>query len=268
MFRIEEQAPAAGLLEPGQLRVEIRLLGIRDRPPERLVRDVDQEIRADQLGDDPDRHVGPIGRAVFDGIHRRLADRGLQALEAIGGQAKVCDGCGDSIHGDALGRARTRQLDVEQRPARRSGGHGRLGLGDHRRGTGPRQGDERDAGLRRREPAPGLRRTGGRPYGTQPIGPVPGRRGAGLRVGPVQGELAVLGAVRAAPLVVFGIFNAGSIGDIQERPRPRCAAAQLRPTWHGHGDRHGRELGSTSLGLIGSLLTAVLSALGHQRGAA
>ena len=88
---------------------------------------------------DVDGDVGAALAAVLDGVHRRLADGGLEALEARRREAEVGDGGRDPVHRQALVAFLARDGE--------GGREGRRVGGVVRHAGCPPQGDERDVVL-------------------------------------------------------------------------------------------------------------------------
>ena len=88
---------------------------------------------------DLDRDGGIVLAAVLDGVHGRLADGGLEPLQAGLGQGQRGDGLGHAVHGLALVALLAGEDDVEQAASARLDGRACLGLG----GSGVAVGESR-----------------------------------------------------------------------------------------------------------------------------
>ena len=77
-------------------------LGLRDLPAQTLIGDAHEQVGRRHLDVDLDRDRRVVPAAVLDGVHRRLADGGLESLEARLGERQRLDGLGDPVHGHAL----------------------------------------------------------------------------------------------------------------------------------------------------------------------
>ncbi|MFD6141684.1 hypothetical protein [Promicromonospora sp. NPDC060271] len=104
------------------------------------------------------------------------------------------------------------------------------------------------------------------PYGTQPASPF--QVGEALRFAwdRFKGNWLFWVLFVLLLLVVFGIFNGSSIAEYSDRANDAAQAQLSTGVGMGMGIGTGVSFGSTSLGLLGSLVLSVLSALGINAG--
>src|SRR5919198_5738576 len=112
----QEQPPAAGALLPGQLGVEVRDGHLRQRALAPLVGDA--YAQAGLVGDHPDadRQLRARVVAMLDGVHGRLADRGLEPLQPRAGQAELGDRLGHPVDRQALVADLAGDVELGQQP--------------------------------------------------------------------------------------------------------------------------------------------------------
>ena len=104
------------------------------------------------------------------------------------------------------------------------------------------------------------------PYGTQPTGPFRVGEALGFAWDRFKGNWLFWVLFVLLLFVVFGIFNGSSIAQYSDRANDAAEAQLTTGVGMGMGIGTGVSFGSTSLGLIGSLILSVLSALGINAG--
>src|SRR3954454_5074539 len=119
----QEQPPAARALQPRELGLDVRLLalaglGRRGRAAE--VGDLDAHAPVTGQHAHADRAVGAVLGAVLHGVHRRLADGGLEPLEAGLGDPERRDRGGHMLDRPALVALGAGDLELGEQ----LGGHG------------------------------------------------------------------------------------------------------------------------------------------------
>src|SRR3954454_8228534 len=111
----QEEAPAARALQPVELRLDVRDLGLGIGPTHPAATEVgDLHAHEALAAEHAEAHgaVVAVARPVLHGVHRRLADRGLEALDRALAEAESADGLDDAGDRHALVALGARHLEL------------------------------------------------------------------------------------------------------------------------------------------------------------